>query len=190
MKQPLVAFRQRLGSAPVTPLHGRLVRMVAFAALEKVDPPEWLFTSGKPNRYNPAKVECVCFAEDEATARAEHAAFWAGLAGENQPVVLYYADVRLHRILDLNSATALKAVGLKRRDLFASWRRAKRPTLTQLLGQAISEQCAISAIRYPSKAAKEPGFPGANVAIFRDCVRRPDSVCILGPTKRPLQKWP
>ena len=67
---------------------------------------------------------------------------------------------------------------------------ARRPTLTQVLGLALTQQADISAIRFESDAARAAGFAGFNVVIFRDCVRAPDYVKILGPTKKPLEQWP
>ena len=84
----------------------------------------------------------------------------------------------------------MEALALTPGDLQATWARAVRPTMTQLLGEAVSRQSKISAIRFPSDAARMKGFVGANVVIFRDCLRRPDHVHILGPTRKPLQKWP
>lgn len=60
---------------PVQPLETVLVRQVPLEDLVAAGlPPDFLFTSGRPNRYNPAGVECVYFAEDERTASAERAA--------------------------------------------------------------------------------------------------------------------
>jgi hypothetical protein len=54
----------------------------------------------------------------------------------------------------------------------------------------VSQQAGIAAIRFPSDAARKKGFDGANVVVFRDCLRGTDRLRILGPTKKPLQKWP
>lgn len=54
----------------------------------------------------------------------------------------------------------------------------------------MSRQNRISAIRFPSDASRAQGLDGANVVIYRSCVYRPDFVRILGPTRKPLQKWP
>jgi hypothetical protein len=103
---------------------------------------------------------------------------------------MYFADARLQRVLDLTDKATLKALGVDAKDLLENWRRANHPTLTQLLGQAVSETGVFSAIRYPSKAAAGRGREGFNLAIFLDCVRVPDAVRILGPDSKPLQKWP
>lgn len=164
--------------------------MVPLGDLVKNSPPDFLFTSGKPNRYNPAGIECVYFSEDEATARLEYVRLWANLRAGKQPVVTYFAEVRLRRVLDLTSGETLKALKLKSRNLHKPWRGADKPTVTQLLGEAVSEHSVISAIRYPSDAAKTARNPGCNVVIYRNNVRRPNSVRILGPDKKPLGQWP
>ncbi len=84
----------------------------------------------------------------------------------------------------------VKALGLDTKELFTNWRRSKKPTLTQLLGQAVNETGLFSAIRYPSKAAAAHGLAGTGFVMFRDCVRAPDWVRILGPASKALQKWP
>ncbi len=188
--QTLDGYRHRLASIPCLTVSATLVRMVPFNAFSRNQPVNWLFTSGKPNRYNPAGLECVYFAEDEATAQAEYDRYWSGLAGRKQPVITYYAEVRLGRVLDLNSSVTLEHLGIKESALFTPWRGAKRPTATQLIGQAVSETLELTAIRYPSLAARTVGLTGSNLVIFRDSIRSPDSVRILGPKKRPLQKWP
>jgi hypothetical protein len=129
----------------------------------------------------------VYFAEDEATAGAEYDFHHPG---QRQPVTTYFAEVRLRHALDLGDRATLGVLGLKNSDLRTAWRGAQQPTAAQLLGGAVSRQADISAIRFPSEAARLRGFAGANVVIFRDCVRHPDYVRILGPTKKPLQQWP
>ena len=180
----------RLDAAPAAAIRGTLTRLVPFVPVTKNRPVDWLFTTGRPNRYNPAGTECVYFAEDEATARAEYDQYWAGLPGAAQPLVTYFAEVQLRRVLDLTSKDSLKALGVRPSELFTNWRRAKRPTVTQLIGQAVNTTCKFSAIRYPSNATRDAGFPGTNIVIFRTRIQRPDFVHILGPTKKPLQKWP
>jgi hypothetical protein len=108
----------------------------------------------------------------------------------HQPFVTFFADVELGAVLDLCSAGTLNALGLTSRDLQANWVPAKRATAAQLLGEAVSQWARLPAIRFPSDAAREKGFAGANVVIFYDTMLSPDYVHILGPTKKPLQKWP
>jgi hypothetical protein len=184
----LASLKAVLAVAPAKVVKAQLARLVP--QLDLGPSPEWLVTSGKPSRYSPAGVNCVYFSEAKEVAQTEYDSYWQGRTGENQPVTMYYAEVALHRVLDLTSEATLKAIKVDAKDLLKNWRRAKHRTLTQLIGQAVNETGFFSAIRYPSKPAGGRGQPGANLVIFRDCVRRPDSVRILGPTKRPLQEWP
>jgi RES domain-containing protein len=176
-----------LPSAPARKLRATLVRRVPLSPLIESGAVDYLFMSGRPSRFNTAGVRCVYFAEDEATAEAEYERHTWPL---RQPFATFFADVELAAVLDLCSAGTLKTLNLTPRDLQANWARAKRPTVAQLLGEAMSQQARLAAIRYPSDAARMKGFAGANVVIFRDSLRRPDHVHILGPTKKPLQKWP
>ena len=183
-------IKRRLVKIPALRATGTLVRHVPFVAVTNYEPTDWLFTSAKPNRYNPEGVECIYCGEDEATARAEYDDFWSSVIGAKQPLVTYYVKVRLSAVLDLTSRDVLRPLGLKPDELLAPWRKAKKPTLTQLIGLAVQEGAKFSAIRYFSRAARDAGFEGTNLVIFRDRVVKPDSVRILGPTSKPLQKWP
>lgn len=186
MTHTLESLKAALQPAPALALKAKLTRRVEYLALARYDPPNWLFTSGKPKRYNPAGVHCVYFGTDANVTRAEYDEMWKGLQGANQPTLEFVAEVSLQRVLDLASPTTLKALKLDAKELFKNWRRANHPTLTQLLGLAVNEDKSFSAIRYPSAA----GGQGVNLVIFRDCVSAPDFVKILGPTRKPLQKWP
>lgn len=170
-----------VSSAPTRQLRATLVRRVPLSPLIKSVTVDYLFMSGRPSRFNTDGVKCVYFAaaEYERHTRPLH-----------QPFATFFADVELAAVLDLCSAAALKALGLSAHDLKANWVRAKRPTATQLLGEAVSRQARLAAIRFPSDAARMKGFAGANVVIFYDTMLSPDYVHILGPTKKPLQKWP
>jgi hypothetical protein len=54
----------------------KLARIVPHLALGPS--PNWLFASGKPNRYNPAGVNCVYFAETREVAQNEYDDDWHG----------------------------------------------------------------------------------------------------------------
>lgn len=173
-------------NAPGRPMTATLVRCVALAPLIRTGSPDFLYPSGRANRYNPAGVACVYFSEDERTARSEYDRRGVGL---REPLATYFAEVQLARVLDLSDPVTLEMLPLTRRDLTRSWYRVKKPTKAQLLGLAVSRQKSIAAIRYPSEAARAAGFSGWNVVIFRDCVRSPDFVRILGPGGGCLQTW-
>jgi RES domain-containing protein len=180
-------FAKALSLVPVRELQATLVRRVAMLPMLASAPVDFLFTSGKAYRYNPGGVECVYFAEDEATAAAEYEFHHPG---QRQPVTTFFAEVRLRQVLDLGHDRTLSLLGINASELRAAWRGARKPTVTQLLGEAVNRQADIAAIRFPSEAARLKGFAGANVVIYRDCVQHHDQVHILGPTKKPLQKWP
>lgn len=189
MTHDLASLKAALAGVPAVAVQARLVRIVAFHELTKYNPPDWLYKSDKPRRYNPAGIKCIYFAETREVAQAEYDGMWNGTPAMHQPITLFYAEVILQRILDLTVPATLKFLSVAEKDLMKSWRTAKRPTLTQLIGQAVSETGLFSAIRFPSAAASR-GQPGVNFVIFQNCVKAPDSVCILGPTNVPLQKWP
>jgi RES domain-containing protein len=157
-----------------------------FVELCRNDPPDWLYCSCEAARYNPKNVACVYFADGGRTARAEHA---CNEESELQPIVFFSAKVHLHAVLDLTNSKNLQTLGLTRAQLFEDWER-KKISATQLLGAAVSKHPRFSAIMFPSAAAREAGFRGKNIVIFRDSIRRPDYIHILGPTKKPLQRWP
>jgi RES domain-containing protein len=166
-----------------------LVRCVALLPLTAGGTPDYLFTSGRANRYNPAGVPCVYFSEDEVTARLEYARRFGKNVGGRQPLGTFFAEVSLKRVLDLGDAKTRAALKLRPKDLRATWQVARGPTRTQLLGLAASGG-SIAAIRFPSDAARVNRLVGFNMVIFRDCVQPPDHVYILGPTRKPLGQWP
>lgn len=190
MTHDFASLKSALAHTPTRAVKAQLTRLVPFQHLVSSNPPDWLLTFGKPNRYNTAGIECVYFGENKEVAELEYVSQFSRLFGKRQPVTTYYADIVLGRVLDLTDPLILKALRLDAKELSKNWRRAKTPTATQLLGKAVSEMGHFSAIRYFSQAAAKKGQKGANFVIFRGSVRAPDSVVILGPTRRPLQKWP
>ena len=185
----LEAIERALRLAPLRRLRATLVRCVALLPLTAAGVPDYLFTSGKANRYNPGGVQCVYFSEDEATARLEYARRFGTGSGALQPAGLYFAEVGLTKVLDMDDPMTRDAFKFRLKDLEVTWQLARRPTRTQLLGLAAST-AGVAAIRFPSDAARAKGSLRCNVVIFRDGVQTPDFVRILGPTKKPLQKWP
>ena len=149
MKHDLESLKVALASAPALHVKAELTRLVPFASLVNYDPPNWLYTSGKPNRYNPAGVNCVYFAETTEVAQAEYESMWKGVVGRNQPFTTFFAAVDLRRVLDLTDPETLKVLKVEASDLYTNWRGAKHPTLTQFIGQAVNETGLFSAIRYP-----------------------------------------
>ena len=180
------ALLERLEKVRPVKVNSIWVNATPFVDLCENDPPEWLFCSCEAARYNPKNIACVYFADDGRTARAEHA---CNKENKIQPLVFFSASVQLRHAVDLTSSKTLKTLGLKRAQLFEAWER-KKTVATQLLGAAVAKHPKFSAIIFPSSAAKEAGFRAKNIVIFRDKIRCPDSVKVLGPTTRPLQRWP
>jgi RES domain-containing protein len=190
MERDLTLLKQALALAPALSVNSRLVRRVEYFALANVNPPNWLHTSGKPQRYNPANVHCIYFSEDASTTLLESKDMLENCENPHQPVTEFSAEISLGRVLDLFFEETLEVLGVDALDLFKNWRLAASSTLTQLIGQAVNETELFSAIRYPSCAAARHNQTGVNFVIFRDRVQSPDFVRILGPTKKPLQEWP
>lgn len=190
MIRDLEFLKAALSRAPSAAWKGRVARRVEFLALTTCNPPNWLHTSGRPNRFNPRGIHCIYFAGDPDVARLEFECMWQGATAGGQPATDYNADVNLERMLDLTSPETLKTLGVKPVDLHANWRLAKQPTVTQLIGQAVCETKLFSAIRYPSFAAAKSRRPGVNVVLFPECLRAPEFVRIVGPANEPLQRLP
>lgn len=190
MKHDLESLKAALHAAPTVSWKGRLTRRVAFFALTAINPPNWLYTSGKPNRFNPAGVDCIYFSLDPAVARIEFENLWRNNPAGNQPATDFHAEAELRKVLDLTSPPTLRALKIQPDDLLDNWRLAKTPTLTQLIGRAVDETKLFSAICYRSSAAARRKQPGKNLVIFRDCLRPGEFVRIVGTGKMPLQSWP
>jgi RES domain-containing protein len=165
-----------------------LVRCVELDSLIASGKPDFLFTSGKADRYNVKDIDCLYFAEDEETARAEHRCQDTP-AQMHRPVCMFFANVSLN-VVDLTDKAVRKSMGFTEKDLAAAWERARNPTRSQLLGTAVNKLATFAAIRYPSDAARAHGFAGNNMVVFRGCVRRSCFVRVLGPGRRTLQCWP
>lgn len=169
-----------------TPLARRVPLLDLIANL----PPKFLWTSGKPNRFNLSGTECIYFSDNERTAQAEYLRPLAGTRGERQPVATFWAEVALERLLDLRNVQIRQEFELSDEELFGGWRFAVQPTATQVLGEAINGGAGLSAICFPSDAARAEQFEGANLVIFRNQVKVPDFVKIFGPEKEPIEVWP
>src|SRR5436190_20765938 len=108
LKHDLDTLKIALEAAPSISVKAELTRLVPFADLVHCTPPNWLYTSGRPNRYNPARVECIYFGGTREVAQAEYDSMWRGIPGEYQPVTTFFADDNLKRVLDLTDASTLK----------------------------------------------------------------------------------
>jgi RES domain-containing protein len=167
LRRYLEIFRQ-LAQPKCQTMH--LVRCVARDALEKQQPPDFLFVSGQVNRYNPRGVQCLYFGETFQVAHLEY----VGLLGSPtrlEPPFTTFTGVGRFTFLDLGQASVRESLGLTRGDLHREWRTAARPIKTQILGLALSKQNRFCAIRYPSVAAAKANQTGFNFAVFEEPMR-------------------
>jgi len=128
-----------------------LARYVPNKAFKKGTPPSYLYASGNLNRCNPEGVFCLYFGEGPETARAEFDSYYKRPLTE----LGYYARVRLKAILDLTDARTRAHFGLKESDFSRSYvTRSGELIPLQKIGQAVSRQRKITAIRYPSRTMR------------------------------------
>ncbi len=154
------ALAAALASVPTAAFQLRLARVIALEGLEKYNPHDWLYSTGRPYRYNVAGAACVYFSETREVAQLEYDSYWQGLPGAFQPMAIYHAEVSLGCVLDLTDPAVLAHLKIQRRYLFLPWRTAKRPVLTQRLDAEVLVSGRFSAIRYPSCAAEVLGKAG------------------------------
>jgi RES domain-containing protein len=175
--------------SPVT-FQCTLARVVPLNSLQSVTPPQFLYITGRPYRYNLANVNCIYFSETKDVAHMEYDTYWAGTPKAHQTVVLYYADITIAKVLDLTNLAVLTSLNVNQSDLFKPWRTATTPTVTQLIGTAVQQTGHCAAIRYPSAAAHAINKTGNNFVIFKDHLQATDSVRIIDPAGATAQTWP
>ena len=82
------------------------------------------------------------------------------------PMVLFALEYDLERVLDLRVPAALKALGVQREQLFASWLRAtpQNPSPTQAIAQAVHE-AGVQGLFAPTAV---PPHEATNFVVFPD----------------------
>jgi hypothetical protein len=175
-----------IATAPTIPFEGRLVRCIPQLTYDRGDPPTYLFTSGKVNRCNPEGVSCIYMGEDRDTADCEYRSYYE----DPEPQLTYFADFKARNILDMKAEVTRKHFGLTDADFFKGFRLATNKTPLQMLGEALSQQRKIVAIRFLSHACHRERSTGFNMVIFPDVLEAPDYVKILGRKGATLEEWP
>lgn len=163
-----------------------LARYVPKTSFDKGTPPDFLYTSGNLNRCNPAGVMCAYFGEGVETARAEFDSYRSTSVVE----LGFYARVKFKAILDFENPATCDHFELTERDF-------TRPYMTksggliplQEIGDAVSCQASVVAIRFPSNAMMKRGRSGFNLVVFQDLVRFPSFLEIVEDTTV-LARWP
>ncbi|MBP8257752.1 MAG: RES domain-containing protein [Opitutaceae bacterium] len=186
------AFKKLLASLPVpTPQELLLCRFAPQGDLERNLPPDYLFTSGNPGRYNPGKVNAFYASQDAMIAGSELDRRLAQIPkGRSPPRQVLYSIKATLSVLDLNDDATLRHLDLTPADLRANWEFTMAPTLTQRLGHAVSMQTRFAAICAPSAAAAARKLTGFNYIIFPSAIVAPMSVVIQDDAGREIQSWP
>jgi RES domain-containing protein len=177
------------GISPLS-VNARLSRVVDFFDLTSQARFEFLYTSGRPNRFNPRGLQCLYLADERETCMMEIRENDPDYETNHSADTTYRVEVQLARALDLLSDSNRSALGLTDKELFAPWRRAKRPTSTQRLGKVVSEGDSFSCIRYPSNAAHKLGQNNWNLVVFRSALAAGETIRIKSPDGKHLEQWP
>lgn len=175
-----------ISDIPGRPVSEALCRVVERAVLERSPAPDFLFTSGRPGRYNTPGIQAVYASESQAIAGAEAERYRNGRVTQN--IVYWLHPSAL--VLDLGDSNNLNDLGLTDADLYTPWRFATTPTKTQLLGREIAAQTRLAGIRFPSDAAKALGFAGYNVVFLKDAFVSPASLIVRDIDGKVIQQWP
>lgn len=174
-----------LKSHPAAPTDCRLTRVIPFLSYQGSADPSFLYTSGRPNRCNPAGVNCIYLSEDRDTAQAE---FDVHNEDPTAPSLTYHGRLKAAVIVDLALPAQRKKFRIPARDFIDNFR--FRELDLQRLGRAMAAQNRAVAIRYPSRAMQEQGKIGNNFAIFPDAITPPDALVIYGGNGKVLERWP
>jgi len=117
-------IEELLERAPSRPLKRRLYRVVPVLSYLRSARPTFLYTSGRPNRCNPAEVDCLYFSETETTALEEYLGGVAGTKAHHAPRLTFIAQADLRNVLarpshqlsaaapHLPASAALRSVGV------------------------------------------------------------------------------
>jgi RES domain-containing protein len=165
----------------------QLYRAVAQLSFDKSR--RYLFTSGKRNRCNPAGIFCIYMADDRNTALTEYDKYYTDL-GNVEPCVIYTGRLTSAAIIDLEDPDIRDHFGLTDADFFTAFRTKPAETPLEKLGRGIARQTKITAIRYPSDAMHARSRDGYNIAVFKEAVKHPDRLQIIGPNDNVLEDWP
>lgn len=148
--------------------------------------PNYLFTSANISRCNPKGVHCLYLGMDIITAQTEFEKYYPDIP----PSILYRVDLTAASIIDLSDNATRRHLGITDDDLFGSFRLKSNPTPLQMLGFEVSQQCKITAIKFPSAACHAIHSPGNNIVIFKSSLKAPDSLKLYDPNNTSPDQWP
>jgi len=179
-------WKKLLQHCPTIPWDNALYRFVAKSSLDRGKPPNYLFTSGRRSRCNPDGIHCIYLGEDAETALVEFEKYYP----DAPPAVLYRVELQAAAVIDLSAPKTCKYLGITKKDLIDSFRLKTTTTPLELLGQQISRQSNIVAIRFPSAACLTMGKKGNNLVIFKDALTPPDFLKVYEPDNASPDCWP
>jgi hypothetical protein len=107
---------QEIPGRAMTDVPGR--RLVNRRMLEAKNPPDFLFTSGRPGRFNPRGTLSLYASDNAVTAGAEWERYWDNL---RQSHLLYFVEFS-GLLLDLGNDQTLELLKINSDELFAPWR--------------------------------------------------------------------
>ena len=184
-----------------------LYRGVRLHTLLSKSPPEPLFASDSPNRYNVRGTRTLYFGENVLTAYSEtvqqHAEMLVNhptrerktaagydVGDENEePVVIFASKAWIERTLDLTDVAILGRLGITEQSLQLPWRWAAsmgKAPLTQQLGNEVFKNGRFEAIRYRSQKADDAQRKNAHAAwaVFVDRLAGDSFVRVSDVTRR------
>ena len=177
-----------VATVPTVSVEGKkLYRAVAQLSFETSR--KYLFTSGNRNRCNPAGVFCIYMADDRTAALVEYDKYYTDL-GNVEPCVLYTGRLTSAAMIDLEDPAMRNHFGLTDADFLTSFRTNPAEAPLEKLGRAIARQTKISAIRFPSDAMHAQSQDGYNIVVFKEALKNPDRLQIIGPNDDVLEDWP
>lgn len=119
------------------------------------DPLSALGAKKHGGRYNQKGLfEVLYLAPDPETAVKEARKSFSPYLPQTTVIT---AEVRLQKVVDLQMEGVIKALGIRRENLFLSWILAEKETYTQKLGRLIHESKLFEAIRYVIPRREWPG---------------------------------
>ena len=155
----MIGYKELIAVLPKLPADaytGTLFRRVNLAALQSVEPHQFLYALGAgkegarfTSRRGPASLYV---AEDELTAEAEskQGGFENFRKEAAPPAVVYSLKVSLRAVLDLTDAKIVKKISSSQAELVAPWRLHRKKAPTQILGLAAFDSGKFDALRYRS----------------------------------------
>ena len=155
----MIGYKELIAVLPKLPVDayaGTLFRRVTLAALQSVEPHQFLYALGAGKdgaRFTPRRGPASLYvAEDELTAEAEskQGGFETFRKAASPPAVVYSLKVSLKAVLNLTDAKIVKKISSSQAELVAPWRLHRKKAPTQILGLAAFDSGKFDALRYRS----------------------------------------